>query len=143
MSQVSAKCRDYPPASYRNPRFPLLYWPPQEKNSAIYSLWDSWRFTTTWTLILYVLFHLSAAAVALFMQIGKKRSTWKYVWAVPVIYVLVGGIEAVFAGSIVGLVLGAIYTSGCYRMSTWIPFVWSWINALVLVVSSFSIQGGL
>ncbi|RYP05360.1 hypothetical protein DL764_003853 [Monosporascus ibericus] len=143
MSQVSAKCRDYPPPGFRNPRFPLLYWPPHETNYAIYSLWDSWRFTATWTLILYVLFHLSAAAVALFMQIGKKRSTWKYIWAVPVIYVFVGGIEAVFAGSIVGLVLGAVYTSGCYGMSTWIPFIWSWINALVLIVSSFSIQGGL
>ena len=39
--------------------------------------------------------------------------------------------------------LGAIYTAGSFRMSTWIPFIWSWINLLVLILSSFSIKGGL
>jgi len=39
--------------------------------------------------------------------------------------------------------LGAVYNSGSFKMSTWIPFVWSLINVLILIVSSFSIQGGL
>ena len=39
--------------------------------------------------------------------------------------------------------LGAIYNSGAFQMSTWIPFTWALINLLVLIVSSFSIQGGL
>jgi hypothetical protein len=39
--------------------------------------------------------------------------------------------------------LGAVYNAGYFRMSTWIPFVWSLINVLVLILSSFSIQGGL
>lgn len=39
--------------------------------------------------------------------------------------------------------LGAIYEAGSFRMSTWIPFVWALINSLVIVLSSFAIQGGL
>ena len=39
--------------------------------------------------------------------------------------------------------LGAVYNAGGFRMSTWIPFVWSIISVLVLILSSFSIQGGL
>ena len=39
--------------------------------------------------------------------------------------------------------LGAVYNAGGFKMSTWIPFVWSLISVLVLILSSFSIQGGL
>jgi hypothetical protein len=39
--------------------------------------------------------------------------------------------------------LGAVYNAGYFSMSTWIPFIWSLINILVLILSSFSIQGGL
>ena len=39
--------------------------------------------------------------------------------------------------------LGAVYNAGGFRMSTWIPFAWSIISVLVLILSSFSIQGGL
>jgi hypothetical protein len=39
--------------------------------------------------------------------------------------------------------LGAVYNAGFFHMSTWIPFVWSIICVLVLILSSFSIQGGL
>lgn len=39
--------------------------------------------------------------------------------------------------------LGVIYEAGKFKMSTWIPFAWGCINTLVLILSSFSIQGGL
>ena len=39
--------------------------------------------------------------------------------------------------------IGGVYTAGYFRMSTWIPFSWGIINALVLILSSFAIQGGL
>lgn len=39
--------------------------------------------------------------------------------------------------------LGAVYNAGYYKMSTWIPFTWAWINVVVLILSSFSFQGGL
>lgn len=39
--------------------------------------------------------------------------------------------------------LGAVYNAGYFSMSTWIPFIWGWINVLVLIISSFTMQGGL
>lgn len=39
--------------------------------------------------------------------------------------------------------LAAVYNAGDFRMSTWIPCVWGVINMLVLILSSFSLQGGL
>ncbi|KAI0847913.1 hypothetical protein F5Y00DRAFT_240032 [Daldinia vernicosa] len=143
MATPPADCQNYPPNDYHSPKFPSLCWPPQDPYCALYSVWDSWRYTLLWTLILYAVFHFGAVGIALAMQIGKPRFVWKYMLAVPAIYALVAGAEALFTGSIVGLVLGAVYISGCYQMPTWIPFIWGWINVLVLIVSSFTIQGGL
>ncbi|KAI2630769.1 hypothetical protein GGR54DRAFT_584140 [Hypoxylon sp. NC1633] len=143
MAATPANCRNYPPDNYSSLTFPSLCWPPQDPYCALYTIWDSWRYTLFWTLILYALFHMGATGIALSMQIGQPRSVWKYLMAVPVIYALVAGAEALFTGSIVGLVLGAVYISGCYGMPTWIPFIWGWINVLILIVSSFTIQGGL
>ncbi|KAI0542237.1 integral membrane protein [Xylaria digitata] len=134
-------CSNYPPTNYHVPRFPSLCWPPH--TCAIYTVYDAWRFTLVWTLILFIGFHLSATAIALLMQVGKPRSIWKYLVAIPIVYTVVAGVEAVVAGSIVGSVLGAVYIAACYRMSTWIPFVWGLINVLILIISSFTIQGGL
>ena len=39
--------------------------------------------------------------------------------------------------------LGGVYNAGYYKMSTWIPFFWALVNTLVLVLSSFAIQGSL
>lgn len=39
--------------------------------------------------------------------------------------------------------LSGVYASGFFRMSTWIPFSWGVINALVLILSSFALQGGM
>jgi hypothetical protein len=68
---------------------------------------------------------------------------WKVIWAVPAVYIVVAGIEAFLAGSMVGGLLGGIYTAGYFRMATWIPFVWGLINTMVLILSSFAIQGWL
>ncbi|KAF3022397.1 hypothetical protein E8E14_003700 [Neopestalotiopsis sp. 37M] len=138
--QVSTSAEGCAP---RRPSFPSLYWPTNTCEDAIYYLRDSWRFTLLWTLILYAIFHLGAAAVALFVQVGKHRSTWKYLWTVPIIYAVTAAVEAVVAGSVVGVLVGAVYFTGKFQMSTWIPFIWGWINVLMLIVSSFTIQGGL
>ncbi|KAI0143560.1 integral membrane protein [Xylariaceae sp. FL1272] len=135
-------CNNYPPEGYHvNHRFPSICWPPHACN--LYSVYQSWRFTLLWTMIFFSAFHLGATAIALVMQIGKPKSIWTYLVAIPVIYVVVAGIEALVVGSITGSILGAIYQAGCYEMSTWIPFVWGIINTLVLIVSSFTIQGAL
>jgi hypothetical protein len=57
-----------------------------------------WRFTLYWTLILFAAFHLASGAYAFFM-IPTKMSL-----GVPLVFAVVGGIEATIAGSIVGLV---------------------------------------
>lgn len=135
--------RDYgfEPPGYTTPPFPSLHWPPEQAEWSLYHVYDAWRFTLIWTLILYAVFHSGAALLALAMQfrIGgrkewaaggggrgrtrgdgaaaggggraggrhtarRRRSAWKYLWTIPLVYAAVAGIEAVFAGSIVGLV---------------------------------------
>ncbi|SPQ22304.1 a53aa926-aee7-4a47-8d33-a69cb37cab20 [Thermothielavioides terrestris] len=131
------------PAESTVPPFPSLFWPPRESAVVLHELDEMWKFTLFWTLILYGLFHLGAVGVAVLMHGGKKRSNWKYLWLVPLVYALIAGAEALIAGTLVGLMVGATYLVGGYTMSTWIPFVWGWVNVLVLIVSSFRIQGGL
>ncbi|KAL8414905.1 hypothetical protein RB594_005930 [Gaeumannomyces avenae] len=134
---------DNAPEGYIPPRFPSLSWPPYEQPGHLYYLTDIVRHTTLWTLSIFILVHLGAAGLALTMHLGKRWSNWKYVWVVPIGYTLVAGSEAVLSGSIVGFILGVVYRSGPFVMSTWVPFTWGWINVLVLIISSFSIQGGL
>lgn len=94
-------CFNYPPSDYHPPRFPSLSWP---DTYIIYTVYDSWRFTLVWTLILFTAFHLSTTTIALLMQVGKPRSRWKYLVAVPIVSVVVAGVEALVAGSVVGSV---------------------------------------
>lgn len=64
-------------------------------------------------------------------------------WIAPIVYAVIGGLEAFVAGSVVGGLLGGVYNAGYYEMSTWIPFFWGLVVTLVLILSSFAIQGGL
>ncbi|KAI0022071.1 hypothetical protein F4780DRAFT_245389 [Xylariomycetidae sp. FL0641] len=100
---ATSLCTNYPPHGYNRPRFPALCWPPQSIDCSLYSIWDSWRYTLLWTLILYALFHLAVTGIALFMQIGKRRMI-PYTLAIPAVYAVIAGVEALFAGSIVGVV---------------------------------------
>ncbi|PLB33930.1 uncharacterized protein BDW47DRAFT_85397 [Aspergillus candidus] len=130
------------PINYQTPAFPSLYDPfPRPNTQAFYLYYtqDIWRFTLYWTLIFYSASHLAVAAFALLMQ-GR---TWRICVAVPLVYIVIAGLEALLAGSIIGLVLGAVYEAGNFRMSTWIPIIWGGINVLVLILSSFPMQGGL
>ena len=49
------------------------------------------------------MFHLVAAAYAVCMQLGKGKSAWRFVWIIPIVYFSVAGLEALLAGSFVGL----------------------------------------
>ncbi|OBT71953.1 hypothetical protein VF21_09150 [Pseudogymnoascus sp. 05NY08] len=146
MSGVKTRISDPAPLDYETPPFPSLYWPLDARPgvaSYLYYVKDIWRFTLIWTLIIYAAFHIATAAFAVCMQVGKGRNAFRWVWSIPIAYAAIAGIEAVLAGSIVGLILGAVYDAGYFRMSTWIPFVWSLINVLVLILSAFSIQGAI
>ncbi|CAK7217756.1 hypothetical protein SCUCBS95973_003252 [Sporothrix curviconia] len=135
------------PPGYVTPPFPGLYWPPQKPtlHGSLYYIYDVWRFTLLWTMILFAVFHFGAAVIALSTQLifSGRPEYWRYLWTIPVVYTVVAGLEALFAGSFVGLIIGAAYQAGPFWMSTWIPFIWGWANLLVVVISSFSIQGGL
>ncbi|KAK5153939.1 pre-mRNA cleavage and polyadenylation factor (CPF) complex subunit [Recurvomyces mirabilis] len=82
---------------------------------------------------------MAAAGYAVVMQ----TKNWKVIWIVPILYLLIGGVEALIAGNVVGGLLGGVYTVGYFRMSTWVPLSWGIINALALILASFAIQGGL
>lgn len=74
----------------------------------------------------------------------KKLDKWDLTPLIPVTVIVLWGIgQAVLAGSITGGLLGAVYETGGFRMSTWIPLVWAGVCTLVVVLRSFSIQGGL
>ncbi|KAI4110412.1 MAG: hypothetical protein LQ339_001277 [Xanthoria mediterranea] len=130
------------PGHYETPHFPALYWPigvlPGEPQY-LYTVQDAWRFTLFWTLIVFELCHLAASSYALLVQ----WRNWKVMLGVVPLYSVLAGVEALMAGSVVGLLLGAVYKAGDFRMSTWLPFIWAIINVLVLILSSFSVQGGL
>lgn len=94
--------RNHPPDDYRTPPFPSLYWPIVVRAGAasyLYSYRDVWRFTLFWTLLIYGAVYLAASGYAVAMQ----RKDWKIAWVVPVVFALVGGLEAMLAGSVIGL----------------------------------------
>lgn len=93
---------NFPPPSYEPPRWPSLFWPPLEDRYVLYRLSDMWRFTLLWTLVMYASFHWAAIGIAVFVQVGKKRTSWKYLWTVPLIYSAIAAIEALVAGSVTG-----------------------------------------
>lgn len=89
------------PIGYSAPGFPALYWPfPVDgaQTTYLYDATSMWRFTLYWTLICVTGVHFVAACYAVTMQ----TQNWKVIWVVPILYVLVGGIEGFIAGNVVG-----------------------------------------
>ncbi|KAJ5591636.1 uncharacterized protein N7459_002005 [Penicillium hispanicum] len=130
------------PINYQTPEFPSLYDPlPSHHKEAHYLYYtkDIWRFTLYWTLIFYAATHLTVAGCAVLTH----SRNWGVIWLVPLLYSVIAGLEGLLAGSIVGLVLGAVYEAGNFRMSTWLPMIWSGVNVMVLILTSFPMQGGL
>lgn len=57
---------------------------------------------------MYACFHWAAIGIALFVQIGKRRTNWKYLWTVPILYSAIAALEALVAGSVTGAM--SVYT---------------------------------
>lgn len=53
---------------------------------------------------MFALTHGIVAMIGVIMQIGKGHRSWQYVWAIPLANIIIGGIEAFLAGSVVGVV---------------------------------------
>lgn len=96
-----------PPDGYTAPPFPSLVWeltdPTERKERSLFYVKDIWAFTVLWTVIIYAGFHLGAAGIAVAMH-GHKRSGWKVLWAIPLVYLFVAAAQGLLAGSVVGLV---------------------------------------
>lgn len=58
--------------------------------------------------------------------------------AICCIYVLVGAFQGLFIGSIVGVLIAAIYTAAQFKITTWIPFVYAIITVLFNLSSAYS-----
>ena len=97
------------PENYTAPPFPSLSWPfdPKDSNAYLYYSSDIWRYTLYWTLIVYAAFHFGASGYAVVIQ----WRNWKTMWTIPVVYAVMGGIEATLAGSIVGVMCYSTYKS--------------------------------
>lgn len=89
------------PLSYEEPPFPALYWPFPVNGPQCTYLYDAepmWRFTLYWTLIMVGGVHLVAAAYACAIQFRN----WKLIWIAPLVYAVLGTVEALIAGNVVG-----------------------------------------
>jgi Putative transmembrane protein 170 len=89
------------PLDYVTPPFPSLYWPfPIKGGQAnyLYHSTDIWRFTVVWTLLFFGAVHVAASGYAMVVQ----PKNWKVIWIAPLVFAVIGGIEAFIAGSVVG-----------------------------------------
>lgn len=95
-----------PPDGYTAPKFPCLTWeltdPTEQKERSLFYVSDIWAFTVLWTVIIYAGFHLGAAGIAMAMH-GKKLVGWRFIWAIPLVYLFVAAAQGLLAGSLVGL----------------------------------------
>ena len=89
------------PLGYTTPPWPSLYWPLPADTAASYYLYrpdDILRFTVYWTLLLVGGVHFITALWACIVQ----WRNWKLIWIALPIFTIIGGIEALVAGAIVG-----------------------------------------
>lgn len=96
-----------PPDGYTTPPFPSLnvetiHDTTELRLFTLYYIRDVWEFTVIWTFIVYTAFHLTAVFIAMCTH-GWRISSWKYLWAVPVVYIGIAAVEALMAGSITGV----------------------------------------
>lgn len=88
--------------NHTSPHFPALYWPisvlPGEPQY-LYRVKDVWLFTLFWTLIVFEGCHLAASGYAFAVQ----SRNWKIMLGISLLYAILAGIEALMAGSVVGL----------------------------------------
>ncbi|KAK9378820.1 uncharacterized protein V2V93DRAFT_328407, partial [Kockiozyma suomiensis] len=127
----------YIPWGYEVPEFPSLSWPTTSRMDTKYYLYyrkDIWRFTCLWTIIVYEVVHFAAGLWAALMSRRLKS------FVILAIYMFVGGVGGIISGSIIGAILGLIYSAGAFAMSTWIPFVWAVVQILTLIMTSYSMS---
>lgn len=71
---------------------------------------------------------------------GVVKRNLRATLAIFAVYVVVGGLEAVVSGTVVGLVLTGVYRAGLCSVSTWIPMCWAVVQILWMVFTSYSMM---
>lgn len=84
---------------------------------------------------MFLSFHTCAAVWASLMHRKFVGGFW-----IIVTYLVVAGLQAAISGSLVGLMLGAVYHAGLFGMTTWIPLVWAAVQIMFMVVRSYSMM---
>lgn len=137
------------PIGYTPPSFPLLYWPlgktsSQYSTALLYYSQDVWRFTTLWFLIMFLGLYSVAALIAICnhfissrrIKVEAKSYTFTTLFIIGS-YLFTGCFIGFVSGSVIGLIILAIYKAGSMTMSTWIPFTWSLVGILYDICSSY------
>lgn len=128
------------PVGYVTPPFPSIYWPfgtyrDEFKHAYLYYTSDVWKFTTIWAIILCAGLHTVAAACIAFTRWRKRRARTT-LW-ICLAYIIWGAFNGFVAGSVIGVIIAALYNSTQFRVTTWIPFVWGVIILIYAIVSSY------
>ncbi|WPK24346.1 hypothetical protein PUMCH_001616 [Australozyma saopauloensis] len=141
------------PMGYEAPPFPSLFWPAGAFTSRFQSAYlyyssDMWTFTVWWSMIFFGSAYFMAgvwSGLTMFVQsyrqvrVGARKRTlgWRPFFIVPT-YFVIGSIQGLLSGALVGLILMLIYKAGSLAMSTWIPFCWGMASILYHICSSYS-----
>lgn len=141
------------PIGYVSPPFPSLFGslsqiPSQYQAPSLYYSSEMWYFTFLWSFILFSSAYFMAglwSALGMFVQsyrqvrvdARKRTLRWRLLIIVPT-YMLIGGLQGVVSGSLVGLIVMLIYKAGSLYMSTWIPFFWGMASIIYHICSSYS-----
>ncbi|CAG8538862.1 17466_t:CDS:2, partial [Acaulospora morrowiae] len=116
------------------PSWPSLYWP--INNAKSYNLShpkDIWKFTVIWSLIFFTIIY-SLAGILAWSVFRKYR--WSFL--IPVGFVTVALLTGLVGGTVVGFILAALYISGEFEISVWIPFLWGLIQAFLVLLGCFT-----
>ena len=73
----------------------------------------------------------------------SKDAEFKLPIMIFCIYMLYAGIQGLVTGTVMGFLIGAIYRSGLFAMSTWIPLCCAVASVLFDVVMSYSNVGNI
>lgn len=77
----------------------------------------------------------AASSVVRRRQRTRRRPPLYLVLIIPLLMGAIAAFVALVSGTVVGFALAAVYSSGGFSMSTWVPFMWALIQVVVLIIS--------
>ncbi|KAI8074920.1 hypothetical protein BC940DRAFT_324202 [Gongronella butleri] len=116
------------PAEYPGaPPWPSLYWPFGEDFDPIEQFRD----------LSHTLYYIQGM-LALVTLAKSRTLRWYILLLIPFAFGVIGVLTTVITGSLLGVGMALVYSTGYFVMTTWIPFLWALINILVLIIGGYS-----